>query len=125
MVLPPLSVWLSPLSVSLSLSFSVSLSPSLSLTVCLSVSVSLSLSLSLTHTHTHAQVTCTLMQVHLRSLLMCSSDRLSAQDILTVRKVLEYVYPKVYGEEGKVDKDGTKIDCTDCLELLCNDQVRI
>ena len=55
---------------------------------------------------------------------LSSSDRLSAQDILTVRKVLEYLYPKVFGEEGKLDKDGTKIDCTDCLELLCNEQVR-
>ena len=51
------------------------------------------------------------------------SDRLSAMDVLTIRKVLDYAYQKLYGEEGKFDEDGEKIDCADCLEILCTHKV--
>ena len=44
-------------------------------------------------------------------------------DVLTIRKVLDYTYQKLYGEEGKVDEDGEKIDAADCLEILCTDKV--
>ena len=40
-------------------------------------------------------------------------------DVLTIRKVLDYTYQKLYSEEGKVDEDGEKIDAADCLEILC------
>ena len=47
------------------------------------------------------------------------SDRLSAMDVLTIRKVKDYAYQKAYGEGRKVDKEGEKIDCKNCLEILC------
>ena len=54
----------------------------------------------------------------------CSSnDRLSAQDLLTVRKVHDYAYNKLYGEEGKLDENGERMDPETCLEILCMDQV--
>ena len=36
-----------------------------------------------------------------------------------IRKVLDYTYQKLYGEKGKVDEDGEKIDAADCFEILC------
>lgn len=51
------------------------------------------------------------------------SDRLSAPDILSIKKVMEYIYQRLYGEEGKLDEDKHKIDCGDCLEILCMNQV--
>ena len=53
------------------------------------------------------------------------SDRLSAMDVLTIGKVMDYAYQKAYGEGGKVDKEGEKIDCKNCLEILCMNQVCI
>lgn len=44
-------------------------------------------------------------------------------DVLTIRKVLDYTYQKLYGEEGKVDEDGEKIVAADCLEILCTHKV--
>lgn len=52
-----------------------------------------------------------------------NGDRLSAQDILTIRKVHDYAYNKVYGEEGKIGEDGEKLEADTCLEILCMDQV--
>lgn len=43
------------------------------------------------------------------------SDRLSAQDILTVKKVTDYLYGKLY--EGKKD------ETTDTIEIYCQGQV--
>ena len=37
------------------------------------------------------------------------SDRLSAMDVLTIGKVMDYAYQKAYGEGGKVDKEGRKL----------------
>ena len=51
------------------------------------------------------------------------ADRLSAQDILTIRKVHDYAYNKVYGEEGRMGEDGEKLEADTCLEILCMDQV--
>ena len=47
------------------------------------------------------------------------SDRLSAQDILTIKKVQEYVYDKLYekGEESGKEGRGSHID------ILCTEQV--
>ena len=58
-------------------------------------------------------------------LCFVSSDRLSAQDILTIKKVMEYLYSKVYGEDGLADGKGLKVDCTECFEVFCNNQVGI
>ena len=46
-------------------------------------------------------------------------------DVLTIGKVMDYAYQKVYGEGGNVDKEAEKIDCKNCLEILCMNQVRI
>ena len=43
------------------------------------------------------------------------SDRLSAQDILTVRKVTEYLHGKLYGNE----------ETSDWIEIYCQGQVAI
>ena len=59
------------------------------------------------------------------TLLVPFSDRLSAMDVLTIGKVMEYAYQKVYGDGGKVDKDGEKINCKSCLEILCMNQVSV
>ena len=48
---------------------------------------------------------------------------MSAQDLLTIRKVHDYAYNKLYGEEGKVGEDGEKLEADTCLEILCMDQV--
>ena len=56
------------------------------------------------------------------------SDRLSAQDLLSIRKVQEFAYQKVYGDEGKREGEGgeeRKVDCGDCLEILCMDHVSV
>lgn len=55
----------------------------------------------------------------------CYSDRLSAQDILTVKKVIDYLYGKLYGDKGPVNSNDEKIDPLDCLELFCQGQVRL
>ncbi len=48
------------------------------------------------------------------------SDRLSAQDLLTIKKVQEYVYDKLYGDKGKeAGKDGRGGN----IEITCADQV--
>lgn len=52
------------------------------------------------------------------------NDRLSAQDLLTIRKVHDYAYNKLYGEEGRVDENGERLEPETCLEILCMDQVR-
>ena len=59
-------------------------------------------------------------------LLFCCtySDRLSAQDILTMKKVLDYLYNKLYGEKGKLDKNNEKMESSDVLELYCQNQVK-
>ena len=62
--------------------------------------------------------------LHLHSFVLFS-DWLSAMDMLTIGKVMEYAYQKVYGDGGKVDKEGEKIDCKNCLEILCMNQVSI
>jgi len=59
------------------------------------------------------------------ALLVPFSDRLSAMDVLTIGKVMEYAYQKVYGDGDKVDKDREKIDCKNCLEILCMNQVSV
>ena len=48
------------------------------------------------------------------------SDRLSAQDLLTVKKVQEYVYDKVYGDKGE---DAGKEGRGSNMEITCADQV--
>ena len=49
------------------------------------------------------------------------SDRLSAQDLLTIRKVQEYVYDKLYGDKGEeAGKDGRGAD----INIACAEQVR-
>ena len=52
------------------------------------------------------------------SSLPSSSDRLSAQDILTVRKVQEYVYSKMEPKKGIEGEQGPE-----CFEILCHEQV--
>lgn len=50
------------------------------------------------------------------------SDRLSAQDLLTIKKVQEYVYDKLYGEKGdESGKDGRGSH----IDILCAEQVNI
>lgn len=55
-------------------------------------------------------------------LIWCAlfSDRLSAQDLLTVKKVQEYVYDKVYGDKGE---DAGKEGRGSNMEITCADQV--
>ena len=52
-----------------------------------------------------------------------NNDRLSAQDLLTIRKVHDYAYNKLYGEEGRLDENGERLEPETCLEILCMDQV--
>ncbi len=50
-----------------------------------------------------------------------SSDRLSAQDLLSIRKVQEYVCPRLFGnKEGKVDNLEEQAGQ---VEVQCMDQV--
>ena len=49
------------------------------------------------------------------------SDRLSAQDLLTIHKVQEYVYDKLYGEKGE---DAGKEGRGSNIDILCAEQVR-
>ena len=43
-------------------------------------------------------------------------DRLSAQDILTVKKIMDYQVSKTFGDKSE--------DKSDQLEIMCQDQVR-
>lgn len=66
-----------------------------------------------------------------------SRDRLSASDMIQVRKVIEHVYEKVLrqgvenghqsGESGDHEKEAQDISklAAEKVELLCNDQVQI
>ena len=45
--------------------------------------------------------------------------------MLTIWKVFDYIYQKLYGEEGKLDEDVEKMDRTDCLEIFCTNGVVI
>ena len=57
------------------------------------------------------------------SLIWCAlfRDRLSAQDLLTIKKVQEYVYDKVYGEKGEESgKEGRGSH----IDIICAEQVR-
>ena len=49
---------------------------------------------------------------------------MSAQDILTVRKVMDYLYSKLYGDKGLKDGEGELIECTECFDVYCNGKVR-
>ena len=49
-----------------------------------------------------------------------SVDRLSAQDVVSVRKVLEYIHGKMESK-GKADADSG----ADGFEILCQDQVPV
>lgn len=70
---------------------------------------------------------------------MCFRDRLSASDMIQVRKVIEHVYEKVMGQgsdtgsqtannstqdKGEESEDLAAI-AEEKVELLCNDQVNI
>lgn len=77
------------------------------------------------YTTSTGQYTITVRLLVLLILIVSYSDRLSAQDILTIKKVLDYLYTKVYGEEGPKGADGEPVNCTECFEILCNNKVCI
>ena len=41
-----------------------------------------------------------------------------------MKKVLDYLYNKLYGEKGKLDKNNEKMESSDVLELYCQNQVK-
>ena len=36
---------------------------------------------------------------------------------------MEYLYGKLYGDEGLKGTNGELLDCTECIEILCNNKV--
>ncbi len=63
---------------------------------------------------------CSVSSLLLKLFFLCS-DRLSAQDLLSIKKVQEYVCPKLFGnKDGKVDNLEEKAQQ---VEILCMDQV--
>lgn len=50
------------------------------------------------------------------------SDRLSAQDLLTIKKVKEYVYDRLYGDKGE---DAGKEGRGGNIEITCAEQVQL
>ena len=66
---------------------------------------------------------CHINYVNWPSLSWCRVDRLSAHDVITVRRLLEYVYSKIElkmgSSEAAKDNEGALV-----FEMLCQDQVR-
>ena len=40
-----------------------------------------------------------------------------------MKKVQEYSYQKLFGEEGKLDASGAKVEAGDCIQVYCMDKV--
>ncbi|KAL5493114.1 hypothetical protein EMCRGX_G014241 [Ephydatia muelleri] len=50
-------------------------------------------------------------------------EQLSSYDVLTILKVMDYCYTKVYGDKGRILEDGTKMKPHECMDIICLDQV--
>ena len=75
-----------------------------------------SIPFSFGHTHTDTHNTRTL-STHTHC---CRVDKLSAHDVITVRRLLDYVYSKIEPKAGLAEQI---TDGSDLFEMLCQDQV--